>query len=275
MIGVLVNTATVILGSAIGLLLKKGIPQKLSNAVMIAIGACTLYIGIDGLSGGNNVLITIISMVLGVVVGTLINIDKQINKLGDYFNNKFSKTCSTFTEGFVTGSLLFCVGAMTITGSISAGITGDNSTIFAKSVLDFISSMMLSSALGFGVMMASVFVLVFQGALVLLSQYIAPFLNEIVIGELTCVGSVIIILLGLNIIGVEGLRWQIFYPQFYFHHLFIICLNLYLRFFSKKQYLLLFIYYKSVNIILKSIVFYCINMEILIKYLLYMNILKV
>lgn len=216
MIGVLLNTATVIIGSAIGMLFKKGISKRLSDAVMIAIGACTLYIGISGSLSGKNVLITIISMVLGVIVGTLIDLDKQINKVGDFFKNKFSKTGATFTEGFVTGSLLFCVGAMTITGSLSAGITGDNSTIFAKSLLDLISSMMLSSVLGIGVMAASVFVLVFQGGLVLLAQYIGPYLSQGVIDEITCIGSVIIILLGLNIIGVGKFKVANFLPAIFF-----------------------------------------------------------
>ncbi|MBR2043277.1 MAG: DUF554 domain-containing protein [Clostridia bacterium] len=216
MLGVLVNTATVIIGSAIGLLFKKGISKKINDAVMIAIGACTLFIGISGSLNGQNVLITIISMVLGAIVGTVIDIDKQINSLGDFLKKKFSKTCGTFTEGFVTGCLIFCVGAMTITGSIDSGITGDNSTIFAKSLLDLISSMMLSSALGIGVMFASIFVFVFQGALVLLAQYIAPFLGEAVINELTCVGSIIIILLGLNIIGIGKFKVANFLPAIVF-----------------------------------------------------------
>lgn len=206
MLGVLVNTATVIIGSAIGIVFKKGISQKISNAVMIAIGACTICIGISGCLSGKNILITIISMVLGTIAGTVIDIDKQINRVGDFFKSKFSKTGSTFTEGFVTGCLIFCVGAMTITGSIDSGITGDNSTIFAKSLLDLISSMMLASALGIGVMFSSLFVLVFQGGLVLLAQYIGPFLGEAVIGELTCVGSIIIILLGLNIVGISKFK---------------------------------------------------------------------
>lgn len=216
MIGVLLNTVTVIIGSAIGVLFKKGISKRLSDSVMIAIGACTLYIGISGSLSGKNVLITIVSMVLGAVVGTLIDLDKQINKIGDFFKNKFSKTGSTFTEGFVTGSLLFCVGAMTITGSLTAGITGDNSTIFAKSLLDLISSMMLASALGLGVMAASIFVFVFQGGLVLLAQYIGPYLSQGVINEITCIGSVIIILLGLNIIGVGKFKVANFLPAILF-----------------------------------------------------------
>lgn len=212
MLGVLVNTVAVIIGSAVGMLFKKSISKKISDAVMVAIGACTLLIGITGTLSGKNVLITIISMVLGTIVGTLIDIDKRINCLGDYFKNKLSKTGSSFTEGFVTGCLVFCVGAMTITGSIDAGITGNNSTIFAKSLLDLISSMMLSSALGIGVMFAAVFVLLFQGALVLLAQYIGPFLSEPVIGELTCVGSLIIILLGINIMGIGKIKVANFLP---------------------------------------------------------------
>lgn len=212
MIGVLVNTATVLLGSFIGILLKKGISQKISNAVMIAIGACTLYIGIDGLSSGNNVLITIISMVCGAIIGTAIDIDKQINRLGDFFKKKATGNTADFTQGFVTGSLLFCVGAMTITGSLASGMTGDNSIIFAKSLLDLVSSMMLASSLGIGVMVSALFVFVFQGALVLLAGIIRPLFSEALIGEITCIGSVIIILLGLNIIGIARFKVANYLP---------------------------------------------------------------
>lgn len=206
MIGVIVNTITVIIGSIIGMLGGKLIPERVNKAVMAAIGLCTVYIGVDGALAGSNTLILIISLVLGTIVGTLIDIDKGINWLGDTMGKRFKSQKGNFAEGFVTASLVFCIGSMTIVGSLKAGIEGDNSMIFTKSLLDLISSSMLASALGVGVLVSAVFVLVFQGALVLLAGLLEPILNDFAVSELICVGSVMIIGLGLNLIGVTKIK---------------------------------------------------------------------
>lgn len=206
MIGVIVNTITVIIGSIIGMLGGKLVPERVNKAVMVAIGLCTVYIGVDGALAGSNTLILIISLVLGTIVGTLIDIDKGINWLGDTMGKRFKSQKGNFAEGFVTASLVFCIGSMTIVGSLKAGIEGDNSMIFTKSLLDLISSSMLASALGVGVLVSAVFVLVFQGALVLLAGLLEPILNDFAVSELICVGSVMIIGLGLNLIGVTKIK---------------------------------------------------------------------
>ena len=210
--GVLVNTLTVIIGSMVGLILKKQIPEKLTNAVMTAIGLCTIAIGVTGVIKGENQLVMIISLVFGAIVGTLIDIDGKLSRLGDKFQNKRAKNGNvhsdnaTFSQGFVTASLLFCVGAMTIVGSMNAGISGDNQMLYTKSVLDLISSSMLAATLGFGVFCASGFVLVFQGALVALAMALGSFLNDFAVNELICAGSVMITALGLNLIGVTKIK---------------------------------------------------------------------
>ncbi len=210
--GVLVNTLTVIIGSAVGLILKKQIPEKLTGAVMTAIGLCTIAIGISGIIKGQNQLVMIISLVLGTIVGTLIDIDGKLSKLGDKLQSKRAGKSSnlsdnaTFSQGFVTASLLFCVGAMTIVGSMNAGISGDNQMLYTKSVLDLISSSMLAASLGFGVMCAAAFVLVFQGVLVALSMALGSFLSDFAVAELICAGSVMITALGLNLIGVTKIK---------------------------------------------------------------------
>ena len=210
--GVLVNTVTVIIGSGVGLLFKKAIPEKLTNAVMTAIGLCTIAIGIGGIIKGQNQLVMIISLVLGTIVGTLIDIDGRLSKLGDKLQkkrengNKMHSDSATFSQGFVTASLLFCVGAMTIVGSMNAGISGDNQMLYTKSVLDLISSSMLAASLGFGVLCASAFVLVFQGALVALAMILGSFLSDFAVAELICAGSVMITALGLNLIGVTKIK---------------------------------------------------------------------
>lgn len=205
--GVLVNVLTVLIGSTVGLLLKKQIPEKLTTAVMTAIGLCTVAIGVTGVIKGQNQLVMIISLVLGTIIGTLIDIDGKLTKIGDKLQKKKGENeKSTFSQGFVTASLLFCVGAMTIVGSMNAGISGDNQMLYTKSVLDLISSTMLGASLGIGVLFSSVFVLAFQGGLVALSMALGSFLNDFAVAELICAGSVMIIALGLNLIGITKIK---------------------------------------------------------------------
>ena len=210
--GVIVNTITVLIGSGVGLLLKKQMPEKLTNGVMCAIGLCTLAIGITGVIKGENQLVMIISMVLGTIIGTLIDIDGKLTKLGDKLQNRRQESkgnkgdTATFSQGFVTASLLFCVGAMTIVGSMNAGISGDNQMIYTKSLLDLISSSMLAASLGVGVMCSAVFVFIFQGLLVALSMFLGSFLSDFAVAELVCAGSVMIVALGLNLLKVTKIK---------------------------------------------------------------------
>lgn len=218
MLGVFVNVVTVLIGSFVGLPLKKGIPERVSSAVMTGLGACTLYIGIQGSLCGENVLIVIASVVLGVITGTLLNIDGAINKMANSVENKFKKDGNgvCVAEGLVTATLLFCVGSMTVTGSINAGLTGDNSLLITKATLDLVSSMMLASSLGIGVMFASVSVLVIQGGLVLLSGFVAPFIDAGAINEMTCTGSILIIMIGTNLMGITKIKVADFLPAILF-----------------------------------------------------------
>ena len=214
MLGVIVNVITVILGSLVGLMFKKGIPEKVSTSAMIGLGACTLSIGISGSLCGENVLIVIASVVLGVISGTLLNIDGAINRLAKNVEMKFKKEGQSIcvAEGLVTATLLFCVGSMTVTGSIQAGLTGDNSVLITKATLDFVSSMMLASSLGFGVMLASLSVFIIQGGLVLLASLISPFMSTGAINEMTCVGSILIIMIGTNLMGITKIKVADFLP---------------------------------------------------------------
>ena len=214
MIGVIVNVITVILGSCIGLLFKKGIPERVSSAAMIGLGACTLYIGISGSLCGENVLILIASVVLGAITGTLLNIDGAINTLAEKVEQKFRKNGKTVSlaEGLVSVTLLFCVGSMTVTGSIQAGLTGDNSVLITKATLDLVSSMMLASSLGIGVLLAAGSVFVIQGGLVLLAGLLAPFMSTGAINEMTCAGSLLIVMIGTNLMGITKIKVADFLP---------------------------------------------------------------
>ncbi len=214
MIGVLVNTLAVVAGSLFGLLLRKGIPARFTQAAMIGIGLCTLYLGIDGALKGQNAIIAILSVVAGGLIGTGLDLDGKIQRLGDRVQQRVTPGAagSRVGEGLVTASLLFCVGSMTIVGSLNAGLTGDNEMLFAKSVLDLISSIMLSVSLGIGVLLSAVVVLAFQGALVLLAQVLKPVLSAPAIAEMTCVGSLLIIALGLNLLGITRIKVADYLP---------------------------------------------------------------
>ena len=209
MLGVLVNTVAVLIGSTIGLLFKKGIPQKYSDAVMTGIALCTVYIGISGALKGENTIVLIVSMAL---------LDSCLNRLGQFVEKKFSKNDGTasIAQGFITASLLFCVGAMTIVGSLTAGLTGDNEMLYTKSVLDLISASMLSVSLGIGVMFSAVFVLVFQGGIAMMAGFLEPVLTTAAINEIICAGSLMILALGLNMLGITKIKVANYLPALIF-----------------------------------------------------------
>ena len=220
MIGVFVNVAAVIIGSVIGLLCKKEINKKITDAVILGLGLCVMYVGITGVLKGQNAIVAVVSMALGGALGTIIDIDKQINKIGDFVAKKVKRDDSqvSVADGFVTACLMFCIGAMAIVGSLNSGlgVEGGLEMIYTKSVLDFISSIVLSASFGIGVIFSSIFVLVFQGGIVLLAGLIAPVLTANVIAEITCVGSLMIIGLALNIVGATKIKIANYLPALVF-----------------------------------------------------------
>lgn len=224
MVGVFVNVAAIIVGSLTGTVFKRGIPEKLVEAVMQALGLCAIYIGIDGALSGTNSLILLISMVLGTLIGSLADLDGRFERGAQKIGDRFKKPGSEnkFSEGFVTATLLFCVGAMAVVGSIEAGITGDNSTLYTKAILDGVSAVAFSSVFGLSVMVAAIPVLFYQGGIVLLAQLLEPLAsNAYMIAEMTCVGSILIMVLGLNVIGITKIKVMNMLPAILFP--FILC----------------------------------------------------
>ena len=206
MTGTLVNTLAAVVGGLLGSLLKKGIPERFADLVQKGLALCVLYIGIKGSLVGTNTLVTILSLVLGAILGELLDIDRGIERLGAWAQRKLSKGGSRLGEGFVTASLLFCVGSMAVVGSLQSGLTGNHETIFTKSMLDFVSAIILASSLGLGVCLSGAFVLVYQGAIVLLARWAAPVLSDYVVAEMSCAGSLLIVALGLNMLGIAKLK---------------------------------------------------------------------
>lgn len=216
----MVNFAVVLILGIVGTLIKRGIPKRISESIMAAVGICVVYIGIDGIleaapavpegciipSGLFKVLVMILSMAFGTLIGELINIDKGINKLGEFLAKRLGKFGSgDFGKGFVSCSLLFCVGAMTINGAI-ADAQGDPSLLLAKSVIDGISVLLMSGTMGIGCAFSAFFVLVYQGVVTIAAFALVEVLSAATLTYMSVTGSLIIVFLGTNVIGFTKVR---------------------------------------------------------------------
>lgn len=212
MTGLLVDTASIIAGSFIGLLLKKGISKKISDAVMIGIGLCVAYMGLTSLTGDVGTIVLLFSMVIGTLIGTVIDIDARINAFGLLLEKKLVKDEENkFAKGFVTYTILSCTGAYTIMASLNAGL-GDNSMLYTKAIIDFCVSMMLSSTLGIGVMFSCITIFAYQGILALFSGQLSPLLSNEMIGAFSCVGALLTIPLGTNMMGITDIKIANYIP---------------------------------------------------------------
>lgn len=212
--GTIVNSLTIIAGTIVGMLLGRFIPEHLSDAISKGVALCVLYIGVDGMLAGENALIAIISIVLGAIIGELLRLDDRIHDLGDWVEHRFAgkHTKGSISEGFVSASLLFCVGAMAVMGSLDSGLLRDHSTLYAKATLDGITSIVYSSTMGVGVALSAVPIFLYQGAIALGASFIAPFLTPVVIAEMKCVGSILIVGLSLNLLGLTKIKVMNYVP---------------------------------------------------------------
>ncbi|MDO4396257.1 MAG: DUF554 domain-containing protein [Clostridia bacterium] len=202
MVGVIANAISVIIGATVGLLAKKAIPESWNTIIMKGMGLISLYIGIRGIFDGENTLVMIFSMVVGAIIGESADIDGRFNSLADRIEKKLDSRGneeSNFAQGFVTSSLLFCVGAMTVVGSLNAGLKGDLTLLLTKTIMDGVSAVMFAASMGIGVLFAAVPVIVIEGGIVLLAGLVEPFLQTAVVNEMTCVGSILIMSIGFNL----------------------------------------------------------------------------
>ena len=227
--GSIVNCLAVIVGATAGLIVKKimgkgaegGTMSRVSDALMKGVSLCVLLIGVSGAIKTQNMIIVIVSMVIGTAIGELCDLDKRVTALGKAIESKTGGRFGDITQGFVSASLLFCVGAMTIVGSLNSGLSGDHSMLYTKSLLDLIAAFAFASALGFGVLFSAGFVLVFQGSITLLAVWIAPLLSDAAVLEMTAVGSLLIVGLALNMLGITKLKIMnhmpaVFLPMIFF-----------------------------------------------------------
>lgn len=214
MLAAFVNTAAVFAGAVLGLIFKRAIPKKTGDTIMYGLALCTFLIGVSGALKGEHIIIEILSMVIGTLIGDLADIDDKINKAGSFLQQKFKPKDDrvSIAQGFVSSTLLFCTGAMAIVGSLQAGISGDYTTIFTKSTIDFVAVIVLASTLGFGTLFAGISVLVYQGGITLFASYIAPYLDNTITTEMDCVGSLIMIGLSFNMLNITKLKISNYIP---------------------------------------------------------------
>jgi len=206
MLGTIVNVGTVLLGSALGLLLHRHLPEKITKIVFQGIGLFTLFLGFSMATKTSNFLIMIFSIVLGSIIGQLLSIDTALDNFSNRLKNRVGSENDKFSEGLITAFLLFCMGSMTILGAFEEGLGNPPNLLYAKSMLDGFSSIALSAGLGIGVIFSAIPLLIYQGGLTLFAGWLGEFFSEIVINEMSAVGGLMLIGLGINILEIKRIK---------------------------------------------------------------------
>lgn len=218
------NCLAIMAGTTVGMLFRNGIPERYNQTVMQAIALSVMLIGVKSALGCPDLLVIIISLAVGALIGEFIGIEAYLKKLGDFLEKKFSKPESSKTSlstAFVTASLLFCVGSMAIVGSLESGLTGNHDTLFAKSFLDGVTSIILTASFGVGVGLSAAAVLIYQGSITLAAGFMKPYLIPSVVSQMSATGGLLILAIGLNMlrekkIAVGNMLPAIFLPLVYY-----------------------------------------------------------
>ena len=210
--GTLVNVAAIVGGSVIGMMLKRGFPERYQKIVLQGLGLTTTIIGIQMALKTQNILILIFSLVIGAVIGEKVAIERRLKSFGEWLTSRLGTKYGNAGEGFIVASLLYCVGAMAVIGSIQEGMTGDASILYAKSVLDGVSAIIFGSTLGIGVALSSISILIYQGTITLLAAQASGIFSEGVIREMTAAGGTLILAIGLMILEIKRLNVANFLP---------------------------------------------------------------
>ncbi len=217
-LGTIVNAIAIIIGGVFGIVLKKGIPERFKTTIMQAIGLAVIIVGISGTLQGvftiseqgkldrNYITGMILCLVIGSLIGEALKIEEGLDRMGKWFQNRFAGKESNFAKGFVTASLVYVVGAMAIVGSLEDGLYGKIDILLAKSMLDGISAIVFSATLGIGVVFSSLSVLVYQGAITALAGVLKPLLSDIVVSQMSLVGSVLILAIGFNLLEIKKFK---------------------------------------------------------------------
>lgn len=216
--GAVVNAVTIVICGIIGIIFKAGISERFNERIMHGIGLCVLVLGIVGVITVENTMVMIVSVLLGAITGEALKLEERlvngVKKIEDKV--KHLNAINNLGEGFIAATMIFCVGSMAIVGALESGLLNDHSTLYAKSILDGIVSILLASSLGAGVILSSLPVLLYEGAITLMAGSMAPYLSDIVINEVVVVGSLLLIGLGLNLLEITELKIMNYVPAMLF-----------------------------------------------------------
>lgn len=206
LLGTIVNAGAIVLGSLIGMLAKKAIPQRMGDLIMTAIPIVVMVLGVQFSIASKNILIVIVSLVIGAIIGELIDIDKKLEVFGNNVQLKMKGNDSNFSAAFVSTTLIYCVGSMAILGSIESGINGNHTILYTKALMDGISAVFFASTLGAGVLFSSISVFIYQGILTILAGYVSPYLSSTVVTEMSATGGILLIALAFTILGIKKIK---------------------------------------------------------------------
>ena len=206
MLGTIVNALAIIAGGVLGVFLRKGIPDGYKATIMNGLGLSVFIIGLSGALGGEDILLMISSVVIGTIIGEAVKIEYGLERLGLWIENKVGAKEGGIAKGFVTASLIFCIGAMAIMGALESGLTGNHEILFAKSLIDGIMAVILASTLGIGVAFSGAAVFLYQGLITITAAFMKPFLIESVITEMSAIGGLLIMAISINVLEIKKIR---------------------------------------------------------------------
>ena len=230
MLGTIVNALSIIVGSLIGLSFREKIPEKYSQTIMHGIGLAVVLIGIKTALNTDAILIVIISFVIGSIIGEFLCIEDRLESLGLWIGKRFSGTSDGIAKGFVSASLLYCVGAMAIVGAMESGLTGNHQTLFAKSILDGVGSIIFASTMGIGVIFSAISVFVYQGLITVAASSIKPYLLPEVVSQMSAVGGLLIFAIGINLLDIKKIKIGNMLPAIFIPLIYQVFKSIYLAF---------------------------------------------
>lgn len=206
MLGTLVNCLSVIGGAILGIVLKNGIKEKYQNTIMDGISLAVIIIGIMGGIKSQNIVLVVVSLAIGSLIGEMIDIESRLDRLGDKAEQLFGKGDSNFSKAFVSATLVYCIGAMSIVGALESGLTGNHQTLFAKASLDGITAIIFASTMGIGTAFSAIPIFIYQGGITLLANYIKDILTPELINEMSAVGGILIMAIGINLANIKKIK---------------------------------------------------------------------
>lgn len=206
LLGTIANSSAIIIGALIGVIIKKGIPERVNDTILKGLALGIMVYGVSEGIKTENLIIVLGSIVLGGIIGELLNIDKRLENLGDSIEKRFKNKGGNISQAFVTTSLMYCIGAMAITGALQSGLQNDHTTLYAKSLIDFVVAIIFGSTLGIGVVLSGIAVFIYQGSITMLAVFIKSLIADPVIREMTAIGGILILGIALNMIGLTKTR---------------------------------------------------------------------